>query len=83
MGEREAGTWIGWLERNGFITSTLARRKRGIQASAAEEIHRILSRSPVIREVRWHFQRDFAAGREERGAIGACTSVVGQMGCAP
>lgn len=68
-GETEVGTWIGWLERDrGFIGSILGGRKRGIQASAAEEIHRILAHSPVIQEVRWHFQRDFDAGREERGA---------------
>ena len=73
--ERE-GAWIGWLERRrGFIGSILGGRKRGIQASAAEAIHQVLSRSPVIREVRWHFQRDFDAGREERGAsspLAAC-----------
>ena len=50
-GESEAGTWIGWLERSrGFIGSLLGRRKRGIQPSAAEAIHRILSSSPLIRD---------------------------------
>lgn len=68
-GETEEGTWIGCIERNrGFIASIFGARKRGIQASAAKEIHRILSRSPLIREVRWHFQRDFDTGCEDRGA---------------
>jgi hypothetical protein len=60
-GETEAGTWIGWLER-----------KRGIQASAAQAIHQILTGSPVIREVRWHFQRDFDGG-VERGTSSPLT----------
>jgi hypothetical protein len=67
--ETEAGTWIGGLERRrGLIGSVLGGRKRGIQPSAAEAIHRILSSSPLIRDVRWHFQRDFDDGYEERGA---------------
>jgi hypothetical protein len=51
--------WIGWLERRrGFIASLLKGRKREIQPSAVEIIHRILSNSPLIRDVGWHFQRD-------------------------
>ena len=68
-GEGEAGTWIGWLERRrSFIGSVLGGRKRGIQPLAAEAIHRILSSSPLISNVRWHFRRDFDKGYEERGA---------------
>jgi hypothetical protein len=68
-GENEEGTWIGWLERSrGFIGSLLGGRKRGIQPSAVEVIHRILSGSPIIRDVRWHFSHDFDMGHEERGA---------------
>ncbi|HEX4542434.1 MAG TPA: hypothetical protein VH114_04635 [Candidatus Acidoferrum sp.] len=68
-GESEAGTWIGWIERSrGFIGSILGRRKRGIQRSATEAIHRILSSSPLIRDVRWHFQRNFDNAPEEREA---------------
>src|SRR5690242_1872050 len=48
-GETEEGTWIGCIERNrGLIGTILGRRNRGIQSSAAEAIHRILSRSPLI-----------------------------------
>jgi hypothetical protein len=68
-GESEAGTWIGWLERSrGFIGSVLGGRKRGIQPLAAEAIHKVLSSSPLIRDVRWHFQREFNSGHDERGA---------------
>jgi hypothetical protein len=68
-GESEAGTWIGWLERNrGFFDSILGRRKRGIQPSAVVVVHGILSGSPLIRDARWHFERDFDKGAEEPGA---------------
>jgi len=67
--ETEAGTWIGWLERkHGFVGSLLGGRKRGIQPSAAEAIHRILIGSPQIRDVRWHYSQDFDKGDEDRGA---------------
>jgi hypothetical protein len=67
-GKTEAGTWIGWLERSrGFIGSLFGGRKRGIEPSAIEAIQRILSSSALIREVRWHRQRDFDRGHEEGG----------------
>ena len=64
-GEKEAGMWIGWLERKrGLFGSILGRRRRGIQASAAQAIHQALTASSAIREVRWHFQADFSSGVE-------------------
>jgi hypothetical protein len=64
----EEGLWIGWLERTrGFLASLMGARKRGIQPAAARVIHEILSGSPQIRDVRWHFERDFDSGREETG----------------
>jgi hypothetical protein len=67
-GETEAGTWIGWLERSrGLIGSLFGGRKRGIHISAAEAVHGILSSSPLIRDVRWHFQRDFDKGYQQGG----------------
>jgi hypothetical protein len=73
--ETETGTWIGWLERKrGLIGSILGGRRRGIQASAAHAIHQILTGSPVIRGVRWHFQRDFDNG-VERGTSSPLTRV--------
>jgi len=65
---QEGATWIGVLERNrGFFGSILGRRNHGIELSAAQIIHRILEISPLIRDVRWHFQEDFDKGQEERG----------------
>jgi len=67
-GESETGIWMGWLERNpGFIGSLFGGRKRGIQPSAIEAIHKILSNSALVRDVRWYLQRDFDEGNEERG----------------
>jgi hypothetical protein len=64
-GESEAGTWIGWLERSrGFIGSVLGGRKRKIEPLAVEAIHKTLSSSPLVRDVRWHFRRDFDKGNE-------------------
>jgi hypothetical protein len=66
--ENSEGVWIGWLERSrGFIASVLGGRKRGIQAAAARVIHEILASSPQIRDVRWHFRRDFDGGDEQIG----------------
>jgi len=68
-GETEAGTWIGWLERKGgFIASISGGRLRGVEASAAQAIHDVLSGSEVIRGVLWHFRGDFDKGIE-RGAL--------------
>jgi hypothetical protein len=63
------GDWIGWLERSkGLFASMLGLRKKGIQPEAVGGIHEVLSGSPRIREVRWHFPKDFHAGREELGS---------------
>jgi hypothetical protein len=62
------GVWTGWLERSrGFVASVLGGRKRGVQSAAARVIHEILSSSPLIRDVCWHFARDFDSGREQTG----------------
>jgi hypothetical protein len=62
-GESEAGTWFGVIERNrGFFGSIFGGRRRGIQPSAADAVHGILSTSPLIQDVRWHFKLDFDKG---------------------
>ena len=72
-GKTEEGAWIGWLERKrGLIGSILGGRRRGIQASAAQAIHQILTGSQTVRDVRWHFRRDFDRGIE-RGALSPLT----------
>jgi hypothetical protein len=66
--KNNAGTWIGWLERNrGFISSLLGRRETDIDLAAAEILHEILSNAPAIQDVRWHWKQDFDRGREELG----------------
>lgn len=63
------GTWIGWIERNrGLVGSLLGGRTRGINPAAPQTLHSILSSSPQIEDVQWHFRRDFDKGREELGA---------------
>jgi hypothetical protein len=56
-GETEAGTWFGVVERKSAFF-----RRRGIQPAAVDAIHRILSTSPLIQDVRWHFKLDFDKG---------------------
>lgn len=68
VNENGEGVWIGWLERSrSFVASVLGGRNRGIQPAAARAIHEILASSPQIRDVRWHFRRDFDSGREQIG----------------
>jgi len=56
----DAGVWVGWLERKrGFIASIIGGRQRGIEPAASEVIDKILSNSPLIRDVHWQFRRDF------------------------
>jgi hypothetical protein len=63
------GAWIGWLERNrNFIGSVFGARSRGIDPVAAETLHRVLVSSSLVRDVRWHFPREFNRGLEEPGA---------------
>ena len=68
VGMRVRDEWLGWLERSaGFVASLLGARKRGIGSDAALTIDAVLSASEQVRDVRWHFERDFMAGREEPG----------------
>jgi hypothetical protein len=63
------GIWIGWVERNrGLVGSLFGGRTRGINPAAPRTLHSILSSSPKIEDVRWHFRRDFDKGHEQLGA---------------
>jgi hypothetical protein len=67
--DNEEGLWIGWLERSrGFLPSIVGARKRGIQPAAAQVIQEVLSGSSQIRDIGWHFARDFDTGRAETWA---------------
>lgn len=68
VGSRDEGGWLGWLERSaGFVASLLGARRRGISPEAALAIDSVLSASQKIQDVRWHFEEDLMAGREELG----------------
>lgn len=61
--DNNEGLWIGWLERSrGFLLSLVGARKRGIQPVAGQVIHEILSGCSQIRDMRWHFAKDFDTG---------------------
>jgi hypothetical protein len=63
------GTWIGCIERNrGLVGSLLGGRTRGINPAAPQTLHSILSSSPKIQGIRWHFRRHFDKGHEQLGA---------------
>jgi hypothetical protein len=65
----EAGTWIGWLERNrSFVPSLFGARGRSILPEAAHAIQKVLSGDPSIQNIRWHFKEDFDVGNEAVGA---------------
>lgn len=67
-GDGDEGEWIGWIERNpGFFGTITGGRHRNIRPEAIQAIASILSNSPEIREVHWHYHKDFDRGREDLG----------------
>jgi hypothetical protein len=40
---------------------------RGIEPEAVLALHAVLNSSLLIRNLKWHYRRDFDAGREELG----------------
>ena len=68
LGYNADGYWIGWLERaRSLIGNLVGLHKKGIEPEAASLIYTILSSSADISDVRWHFQKDFDALREDLG----------------
>lgn len=64
----EPDVWIGWLERNaGIVGSIFGARQRGIQSDCLRTIHSAISALPQVSNIRWHWKKDFEAGREELG----------------
>jgi hypothetical protein len=62
--------WIGWVERKaGLVASILGARRRGIEPAALEAVHDAMSNSPEIGGIRWHYEGDFEASREDRGTV--------------
>ena len=63
-----AGQWIGTVERSrGLLGSLFGRRRAGVSPAALMAIHDIISTSPAVRNVSWHFDDDLSSGREDRG----------------
>ena len=63
------GYWMGWIERQrGILGSLMGLRKKGIEGEAATLVHTILLSSSDISDVRWHFEKDFDALRENLGS---------------
>ncbi len=61
--------WMFWLERQaGFFSSLFGGRDKEIALSAAEALHRVLSRSSDIRNVQWHTKKNFDKNIEDAGA---------------
>ncbi|MBX3072847.1 hypothetical protein KF728_12670 [Candidatus Obscuribacterales bacterium] len=67
--ENVPGVWMFWLERQtGFFSSLFGGRDKEIALSAAEALHRVLSRSSDIRNVQWHTKKNFDNNIEDAGA---------------
>jgi hypothetical protein len=61
-------TWIGFVERKrGRLGALLRGSERGVDPEAVLAIHSVLNSSLLVRNLKWHFRRDFDAGREELG----------------
>ena|SRR5437899_1015292 len=60
--------WIGRVERKtGRLGTLLHAPARAIEPDVVFSIHAVLNSSLLIRNLRWHYQRDFDAGREQFG----------------
>jgi hypothetical protein len=64
----QPGLWIGWLERNvGLLSSVFGGRNRGIESEAVEAINTVLANSAEISAIAWHHRQEFERGQEENG----------------
>ena len=67
-GAERPGVWIGLLERKaGRFGKLLRGAGRGIESEAVLAIHSVLNSSLLIRNLKWHYRRDFEANKEELG----------------
>ena len=57
--------WIAWLEKASGLWGTLiGSGNRNLSPRAARELHNILSTSPQISDLKWHYKKDFDGGSE-------------------
>jgi hypothetical protein len=62
-------TWVIWTERRrGLIASIFGARNRDISNEGVKLLHRALSDTLEITDLRWHERKDFDAGREDRSS---------------
>ena len=65
----EPGTWIGWVERNaGLLSSILGGRGRGVETGALQAIHNVLASAKQVSGLRWHEKSEFEKGNEAAGS---------------
>lgn len=77
LGYHPDGYWLGWLERQwGLVGSLIGLRKKGIRIEAANTIHDVLASSELVSKIRWHYQKDFDAVRED---FGGCDPTVTKL----
>jgi len=61
--------WVLWIERNtGFFAGLVGARDKNISADSSKLMHEILSKSPDISHLRWHYKKDFDSGSETAGS---------------
>ena len=57
--------WLGWVRRKrNPLAAIFGAEKMGIKPAAVRAIHDALSAPELIRNIRWHVERDFNALRE-------------------
>lgn len=62
----DPAVWLGWVRRRRNPAAALFGAERlGIKPAAVRAIHDALSDPGLIRNIRWHFERDFNALRED------------------
>jgi hypothetical protein len=65
---KEGNQWIGWVERVRNLRELLRGvSKTDVEPFASQTIHKILTESQEIHEIRWHLKKTFNSGREELG----------------
>jgi hypothetical protein len=66
--EGDPGAWVCHVVRDFFSwKSFFTGRKPAVGPDAVAAIHSVLSSSPKISNIQWHYQQDFDACREDKG----------------
>jgi hypothetical protein len=66
--EEGQGDWLVFIVRDcGFIRSLFGKEKKECAKEVPLAIHKALSSSTEIKNIRWHYKKDFDACNEEKG----------------